>query len=290
MFVYNYRLLDNLDPDSTATTSFDSIQAAYKQACTTKGWYEVPAWKLAKILLKLFPSVKESSKRSRDGKKLIRMYKNIQILKEQAVQFSKVQCLLNEIPPGCTVLSEEINSIKSAVWSFIVANGNRVCVELHINVTENKYVYIIQRKEVNHKLLGISNEFVPNKKNLSKILYLAKQVRVCCGEHHKKSDIPNRCVKEHIAFGNENNTKEYIRCVTCCKQVVPWTSTSFSCGRCQKAACDTSPPVKEDVDLPKNHIKFQRMKTEKKFSSDSMSVLSVQAILADSTKGKIVTH
>lgn len=214
------------------------IHAAYMQFCDKEGWNALPSAQLGKILLKLFPEAKPKVKRLGEKKTLMRYYVDIKLHKNESdiESISNMSNLLNYTPPHSFLISKELNCLQLGVFSSAVTNGNRLLINLKFE--SESYSMSIRGKEVKLCTIGFSNNFKPCKENLNKIVKAASNTIVCHGVLYKEGDTPQDCVKENTAnFGDENSCKEYIRCISKCQQVVPWTSITTACRACQKAVC-----------------------------------------------------
>lgn len=242
-FSFTFRLIDHVLIDSSAATTVENLEAAYKESCQQEGWFAFSMQKLGKILRKLFPEVIYSTKRSKGGHTIL--YRNLKLVEPEEEHPLES---LDFIPHGSFLLQKDNNFMKLGIVTSILTNGNRVVVEL--TVTNSSFQFQVRGKKINNDLLCLSNNFKLTKGSLEKLVYIAKKMKICCGVSKKPTETLDNYILEIVSHvGDENSSEERLRCSVFCKQVVAWTSNGNTCRSCQKNYYSTLPKQEESAEL-----------------------------------------
>ena len=203
------------------------IVTRYHQATNVA---QLPYWALGRMIKKLFPRVKHSTKRSTE--KNVTLYRgirwNVDIPEnEQQIELKDISQHIPRNLSASFVLQTD-HSVLLVIPTDIVCNGSLMMKEVEIE--DKVWGLKVRGIKVDLNKIGIDDSYDGTTSSLRQILHQVRQVKICRGS------------KDEMAFkelvytaGNENEEEERSRCKNC-MQCIPWLCVADACSKCLVSA------------------------------------------------------
>ena len=215
--------MKHIEEEESGSLTNTDIMNRYHE---TTSMAHLPRWALGRMIKRLFPKTRHSSKRSLDTNHTI--YRGIRWNVDGSENVPQIQLtdISAHIPRNvpAAVVCETEESVVLAITTNIVCNGSFLMKEVEIK--DNVWSLKIRGADVDLNKIGIDDSYDGTSSSLKQLLHQVNKIKVCQGTKEKTT------IQELVCTpGDKVKTEERSRCKKCF-QCIPWLAVSDACHNC----------------------------------------------------------